>query len=95
MRREQILNRFAEADSNEDDKLSREEAPERMKQGFDRIDTNSDGFVDRAEFEQMLDRMAQGRGGRPPREGEGRRGRGRDGDRPREDDRPRQRPEEE
>lgn len=83
MRREQMMNRFNEADSNDDGKLSRAEAPERMKQGFDRIDSNSDGFVDKAEFEQMIRRMSEGRGGRPPREGEGRRGRPGDGDAPR------------
>lgn len=38
-------------DADGDGKLSREEAPERMRENFDEIDTNQDGFIDAAELE--------------------------------------------
>ena len=57
-----------EADKDNDGKLSKDEAPPRMKENFDRIDRNKDGFIDRAE-------VAQGFGDRRPEQGnpEGRR----------------------
>ncbi|QDT35457.1 EF-hand domain-containing protein [Thalassoglobus polymorphus] len=42
-----------ELDADGDGKLSKEEAPERMQQIFDRIDTNGDGFADAEEFAAM------------------------------------------
>ena len=82
---EQMIARFNEADKNEDGKLSKEEAPDRMKEGFDRVDTDGNGFIEKAEFETLIKRMRDG-GGRPPGAG-----RGREGDRPRgERSRPRE-----
>ena len=55
-------------DSDGDGKISKEEAPERMRERFDQIDTNGDGFIDEAEqkalIENMRRRFAEG-GGRP------------------------------
>lgn len=45
---------FQQSDSNNDGKLSRDEAPRGMRAVFDRIDKNSDGFVTRAEAEAAL-----------------------------------------
>jgi collagen type III alpha len=60
-------------DKNGDGKLSREEAPEWMQSFFDRVDTNSDGFIDRAEMNAMRNRPRPGGppsggppGGSPP-----------------------------
>lgn len=54
---------LARLDKDGDGKLSKDEAPERMKEGFARLDRNSDGFLDR---EEMADMFRQGRpGGRP------------------------------
>jgi Ca2+-binding EF-hand superfamily protein len=66
-------------DKNDDGKLSKDEVGERMRENFDRLDTNSDGFIDAAELGRMLGGM---RGRRP--EGQGRpNGEGRpDGQRP-------------
>lgn len=60
-------------DADKDGKISKEEADERMKQRWEQNDTNADGFVDRAEAKEMVDRMAkfmkqrqeQGGGGPP------------------------------
>lgn len=64
--------RFMENDKNADGKLSKDEMPERMQGMFSRMDTNSDGFVDKKEIEtsmaQMRERGGQG-GQRPPGEG--------------------------
>lgn len=46
-------------DKNGDGKISKEEAPERMKPFFDRLDTNSDGFIDQAEREEAKKRFQQ------------------------------------
>lgn len=60
-------------DTDKDGKISKEEADERMKQRWDQNDTNNDGFVDRAEAKEMVDRFIkfmkqrqeQGGGGPP------------------------------
>ena len=73
-----MMTRMMQADTNKDGKISKEEAPERMRDGFDRIDTNSDGFLDKAEMEAMAQRfqgMQRGGGDRP----QGGRPSGRDG----------------
>lgn len=57
-----------QADTDGDGKISREEAPERMQAVFDEIDTNSDGFLDEAEFEARRASRQRARGqteGRP------------------------------
>jgi collagen type III alpha len=61
MNPEDIMRRLREADRDGDGKLSKDEAPERMRENFDRVDTNSDGFVDQQELRQMFAAM----GGRP------------------------------
>jgi collagen type III alpha len=54
-----VESRFKELDKDGDGKISKDEAPERMRDNFDRIDGNSDGFIDLAEMQQA---MAAGRG---------------------------------
>ena len=41
-------------DKDSDGKVSKDEAPERMKDTFDGYDTNSDGFLDTAELDKMV-----------------------------------------
>lgn len=58
-------------DKDKDGKVSKEEAPERMRAFFDRMDPNKDGFIDKKEIEAMKKRYSGrgggggGRGGRP------------------------------
>lgn len=52
-------------DKDGDGKVSKAEAPERMQEGFDRMDTNKDGFIDEAEVRQMMDRFREMRPGGP------------------------------
>ncbi|HTU26568.1 MAG TPA: efflux RND transporter periplasmic adaptor subunit [Pirellulales bacterium] len=56
---------IAELDKNGDKKVSREEAPERMQAFFDKIDTDSDGFIDAKEAAaaQARRRKAEQEGG--------------------------------
>jgi HlyD family secretion protein len=49
----------AQFDKNGDNKISREEAPERMQENFEKIDTNGDGQVDAGELAAMRSRRAQ------------------------------------
>ncbi len=69
-------------DKDSDGKLSKEEAPERMRENFERMDTNGDGFIDSKEFDAILQRIRSSQqrpgqrpsrrpGGREPGEGEG------------------------
>lgn len=53
----------ARFDENKDGLISKEEAPERMAENFDRLDQNKDGKLSAEEFGNML------RGGRPGGEG--------------------------
>ncbi len=82
----EFVDRIMEADANKDGKISKEEAPERMREGFDRMDNNKDGFIDKPELEEMGRRFRGGPGGpggpggRPGRDGADRPNR--DGDRP-------------
>jgi len=59
---------FKQFDKDGDGKLSKDEAPERMRENFGRLDTNGDGFVDDAELKQLVERMQQavGAAGRRP-----------------------------
>ncbi len=54
-------------DKDGDKKVSREEAPEQVKQFFDRMDSNSDGFIDAKEIAEARKRMQarQKEGGGP------------------------------
>ncbi len=50
---EKQMKQILENDKDGDGKISKEEAPERLKRNFDRIDRNSDGFVDRKEIDEL------------------------------------------
>jgi hypothetical protein len=54
--------RFKELDKDGDGKISKDEAPERMQDNFDRIDSNSDGFIDMTEMQKAMG-AGRGRGG--------------------------------
>ncbi|MFO7902655.1 MAG: EF-hand domain-containing protein [Planctomycetota bacterium] len=60
-----IIERIKEADKDDDGKISKEEAPDRLKKHFDKVDKNDDGYVDKAEVRGMLRhrKQAQRRGG--------------------------------
>jgi len=49
-------------DKDADGKLKREELPEGMRRMFDRLDTNSDGFIDKSEIDAMMKRFSGGGG---------------------------------
>ena len=53
----QVIQRF---DRNGDGKLSRDEAPDRLKQRWDEIDTDHDGFITLAELTAWDPRMGRG-----------------------------------
>jgi collagen type III alpha len=65
--------RMLQMDKDGDGKISKDEAPERMKENFDRWDTNKDGFIDKEEIQKMMSSFGGGRprgdnppGGNPP-----------------------------
>ena len=43
-------------DRDKDGAISKEEAPDRLKQNFDRIDTNKDGKASREELRKFFER---------------------------------------
>lgn len=47
-------------DKNKDGKVARDELPEQMQAFFDRMDANSDGFIDKAEMAAMRARFQKG-----------------------------------
>ncbi len=55
-----FLRELHEADADGDQRLSRDEAPERIRDRFDKIDSNGDEFIDMAEVRQVAERMAAG-----------------------------------
>ncbi|WP_425618701.1 EF-hand domain-containing protein [Anatilimnocola sp. NA78] len=59
---------FERFDKNSDGKLSKDEAPERMRENFDRLDSDGDGNVTLAEFEKVAGAFP---GGPPARRPEG------------------------
>ncbi len=62
-RRQQMIDRFRDMDANGDGKIARDEVPERMAERmFDRVDTDSDGYIDEAELEAFARRAGGGRG---------------------------------
>jgi RND family efflux transporter MFP subunit len=74
-------------DRDGDGKLSRDEAPERMRDSFNQLDTNGDGFIDAAELSALQKRSgrgdrgpgARGQGSGARSQGEGGRGKGEGG----------------
>ena len=60
-----FMSRIMSNDANGDGKVSREEAPERLQQRFDNIDTNGDGYLEESELQQMMQRFGN-RQGRAP-----------------------------
>jgi hypothetical protein len=54
-----------ESDKDGDGKVSKEEVPERMAAFFDRIDGNSDGFIDADEAAEARRRQAERRAAGP------------------------------
>lgn len=81
---------WKEIDANGDGKIAREEAPERMKERFERMDRNGDGFIDQEEQEavnRFIRQMRQGGPDRPPEDRlpGGPQGRSPDGERPEQD----------
>lgn len=68
-----LMQRWLGMDKDGDKKISRDEAQGQMKSNFDRIDSNSDGFIDREELGKLTARLQRGgrqrsgrrRGGHP------------------------------
>ena len=58
-----FLTRLIEYDLNDDERVSRDELPERMQQRFEFMDANQDGFLDDSDMEEMRKRFGN-RGGR-------------------------------
>tara|TARA_R110002111_G_scaffold177322_1_gene243393 strand:+ start:26971 stop:27642 length:672 start_codon:yes stop_codon:yes gene_type:complete len=60
-----FVERMMVNDKNKDGKLTKEELPERMQAMFDRIDTNKDKEIDKAELTKMAEQFnSRSRGGR-------------------------------
>jgi hypothetical protein len=57
-----MSDRMLEMDKNKDGKLTADEVPERMQRFIDRMDTNGDGAVDKAEMDEMQRRFQEGGG---------------------------------
>ena len=68
---EEFMKRIIAADANGDKKISKDEAPDRLKENFDRIDSNSDGLIDESELKAMISRLREGGGDAPRRRPEG------------------------
>ena len=66
-----FLTRMMEFDLDGDDRVTRDELPERMQRRFEFMDANQDGFLDDSDMEEMRNRFREGRGrggrGRGPR----------------------------
>jgi len=63
-----IMRRWLTMDKDGDKKISREEAQGQIKKNFDRIDSDSNGLLDRKELEQVAERRQRSgrqRGGHP------------------------------
>ncbi|MFT5366338.1 MAG: hypothetical protein ACI8V2_001285 [Candidatus Latescibacterota bacterium] len=54
--RQQILSQLMNQDRNGDKKISLEEAPDPVRQRFEQMDANKDGFIDQSEIEKMMQR---------------------------------------
>jgi multidrug efflux pump subunit AcrA (membrane-fusion protein) len=58
--------KFSDYDTDKDGKLSKEEAPERMQQSFDRADADKDGFISLSEWAAHQNRRKQAQQGGGP-----------------------------
>jgi len=56
-----VMARWLAMDKNGDEKISRDEAQGQLKRNFDRIDSSSDGFIDRKELNGLAARLQRGR----------------------------------
>ncbi|WP_254507477.1 hypothetical protein [Anatilimnocola floriformis] len=56
----EFMKRIIAADTNGDKKLSKEEAPDRLKENFERLDTNKDGQLDEAELRAAFQSLREG-----------------------------------
>ena len=83
----QFIQRIMEADADDDNKLSKDEVPERMLERFDAIDADGDGFLTKEEITEAFNRRLGQRGDRAGNRS-GDRGGDRGGDRPRRPQRP-------
>jgi|GEM_PF-2438332 len=61
--RQEFVTRIMDNDRDGDGRISREEAPERLRPNFERMDANQDGFLDRDELNAGL-RSGRGKKGR-------------------------------
>lgn len=52
--RQEILSQLMTKDANGDGKISLAEAPDAVRQRFDRMDANRDGFIDQSEIQAMI-----------------------------------------
>ena len=73
---EQAKRAFKRFDKNGDGKISKDEAPPRLKERFSQVDQNDDGFIDIDELKQRIRERSERRGQRNGRP-EGRRKKGR------------------
>lgn len=64
---EEFLKRLQAADANGDKKISKEEAPDRLKENFDRADRNGDGQLDEGELKEVFNRLREAGGEQPRR----------------------------
>lgn len=62
---EEMVRRLKEADKNGDGKISKEEAPDQLKENFDRIDANGDGQLDESELKTIFERVRETGARRP------------------------------
>ncbi|MBI1346775.1 hypothetical protein GC163_10860 [bacterium] len=63
---------FARMDANGDGKISKDEAPERLKENFARMDKDSDGFITEAELRAGFEGARGPRPGQPEGQNDGR-----------------------
>jgi Ca2+-binding EF-hand superfamily protein len=68
---DEFLKRIQAADANGDKKLSKEEAPDRLKDQFERLDANKDGQLDAEELKEVIARMRNAGGDQPRRRPDG------------------------
>jgi Ca2+-binding EF-hand superfamily protein len=66
-----MLDRIFQDDENDDGKLSKDEADERLLQAFDRVDADKDGFLNREEVQRMVEQGPSQDGGPGGPEGRG------------------------